>query len=229
MELSHAVRDARQAQTRDGHAEWVTTDARELVTGEATNVCPLLEQARQRMHFVSRDHRRVSGEHHVTPHSLPSCKKLQTVTHLFANQFQSGERRVPLVEVVDVDVVAQRTQQPHPADPQQHFLGNAVIVVASVQTSREPAVGFIDRLEQVKRCRAEELALERSDGDRLATDLERELDPRWLESLAGRHAIGVHHTPIFAEALDRVALIPEDPDAHDGQLGITRSLHRVTR
>ena len=70
-----------------------------------------------------RPHRRLSRGAELRPRRL----------HELSNPLQGQERGVALVEVAHRGLDPQRLQRPHPADPEDHLLPEAHLLVAAVQ------------------------------------------------------------------------------------------------
>ncbi len=148
-----------------------------------------------------------------------------------SGELERGERRVPLVEVEDAGLDAERVQHAYGADPEEAVLAEPRERVALVEARGDPAV---DRVVLVE-LRVEEV--ERHAADLRAPDVEGDLAAEERERQPQRRAVGRSHLdrrevlgddlrpvlvlePVPVDALLEVALPVEEADAdhRDGEV-----------
>ena len=83
--------------------------------------------------------RRVGGEE-ITRSCDRQCdlEGLPSLFHEVAGTFQNGERRVPFIQVTDLRLQPERSEQSPSADPEQQFLLKAQFRPAPVQLAGNP-------------------------------------------------------------------------------------------
>ena len=100
----------------------------------------LLDQGRSEM-VESRGHRRVGSEEVTRPSGRQSdLEGLPGILHEVAGAFQDGERRVPFIQVTDLGLDSQRTEQPPSADAEQQFLLEAQFRSTPIELAGNPPV-----------------------------------------------------------------------------------------
>ena len=88
-----------------------------------------------RVGFVAGRHRGVGREHHLLAHPLPGG--VQTGSCHFprlGQQLEHAERGVPLVDVIDGRIDAERTQRPYPADAEHGVLRQPDRAIAFIKS-----------------------------------------------------------------------------------------------
>ena len=95
---------------------------------------------------MSGRNRRVRGEHALIANSfdvLAAYGSAPSLLRFFPKQLQRQQRRMPFIHVVARQVgVAQGIEHAHAADPQQHFLPQPVVRIATIQCASQGAVCF---------------------------------------------------------------------------------------
>ncbi len=177
--------------------------------------------------LVARGHGRVRGEDDLLAHLPPRCGEVEIGLHAVGDQLDAGEDRVPLVEMVEVDGQVKRAQGAHPADAQEHLLGDPAVGRGVVEAAGDPAVALVDGLEEE----------EGRDGvaghaPHATLDLARghphpHAPARVGERVRGVVAPEVVRVAVGADALHGVALRPAQPHAHHGDAEVARGLHEV--
>ena len=135
--------------------------------------------------LVARGHRRVGREHDVRAQAARAARRARAAERLAAQQLEAREHRVALVEVIDVDLLAERVEQAHAADAEHDLLGEPVLDAAAVEPLGDPAVLVALGLEQVeRRC---DVALDLPGAARHLLAADRDLD-RDVDDAAARRA-----------------------------------------
>ncbi len=150
---AHAVGDPRRAQRelRDAERLAVVLRVRAAAPDERPDVEPeLLGHAGELLGRLLRRVRVVAGrDGGVRGEDRAAADRLERLLHRLPGlerrprQLQAGERRMPLVEVHDARVDAERVERPHAADAQQQVLAEPDVPVADVQPRGDPAVGEV--------------------------------------------------------------------------------------
>ena len=158
----------------------------------------------------------------------PRVFELAPRLHPVGDELESGERRMPLVEVVEVDRLVHGLERAHAADAEQHLLGDAAVGARVVEAASDPEVARVGGLEEEERRdlvprHAPHAALDFTRGD------------AHPHSGAGvGEEVGlvivplVHRPAVLADALGGVALGPAQPDADHRHPEIARRLHEVS-
>ena len=101
--------------------------------------------------FVACLDRRVGGEDDVRPDLGPGAIEALPRSHSLGDELQTREHRVPFIEVVDIWRNSERAQGAHAPDSQHDLLGYPLVLRASVEAPRDPAILLLRRFEQVER------------------------------------------------------------------------------
>jgi len=234
-----AVHEAGEAQGDVGHVHQALMAAAEALDGRR-GLGP--EDARGLLHgeaVVAGRNRGVGGEDALLPHRLVvALLRLgeRPAAQLLLEQGHGQQRGVPLVQVVDVDLVAQRLQHAQAADAEHDLLGEAVVGVSAIEMVGEHAVGRIVDLE---------VGVEQVDGDDVPGDalhvvapgaqmhrpaFDRDRDARALLGqallrLPALRLLGLVAVPV--QRLAEVALAVHQRDRSERQRGVGGRAHRV--
>src|SRR5687767_2885259 len=91
-----------------------------------------------------------------------------------AQELETGERRVALVEVMVVDMDAECLEGAHAAYAEHDLLSDAIVAVARVKSSRDPAIFLVYRFEKVERNVV--VSIDPKDGERYGFAVDRDFD-----------------------------------------------------
>ena len=199
-----------------------------------------LEERPRLIRLVPCRYGRMRREHAPLPCRGESVVERLARSDAPGGELERGERRVPLVEVEDAGLDAQRVERADGADPEQAVLAEPRERVALVEARGDPAV---DRIVLVQ-LRVEEV--QRHTADLRAPDVEGDLAAEERERQPERRAVGPRHLhrgqvlgddlrPVLVleavpvDALLEVALPVEEADADHRDGEVACLLEDVTR
>src|SRR5215468_795890 len=104
--------------------------------------------------------------------------------------------------MVDVDLDAERAEEPHAADAEDDLLRDAVLGAAAVEPPRDPAIALVDRLEEIERREPGLVDAPRGERHLTAAHVHGDGDLGGREPGARRRRKLVPHRAALADALD---------------------------
>ena len=229
VQLRHAVAVLRQLQRQHGHAEgflpigFILAAKREqFVAAEAKSIGVVAEEPHEEARLESivalRDGRVRREDGGLTDVGTGFVKRDATVDKA-ADALQSAERGVPFVEVIHRRLDAELVQCDEAAEPEEHFLPDAIHLIATVEVMRELPIGGLVGgqvgVEQVQIRAADghlpDLGLHLGVADRNRDGLLCIRDRDRAEVVA---RVEDTHLAVELDLLPVVAVSPEHADAH---------------
>ncbi len=183
------------------------------------------------MRLVAREHGRVRRKDDLLARRVHGVVQLHPVGRLLADQLDGREQRVALVEVVQVDLDAERPQRADAADAEDDLLRDARLARTAVKVRRRVGLGVARQVgvEQVQRGVAEGLGLPDLHAHVVALDGDGHLDAGVLDHVGAVRVgpEGVRGRPVGVDRLADIALPPQDAQPDERQAGVVRPLEVV--
>jgi hypothetical protein len=145
-----------------------------------------------------------------------------------AQELEARKDRVALVEVIDVDALAEGLKQADAADPEENLLSEAIFHTATVEALRDPTVFVALGLDEVERRRDVAVDIPGPARHALATDCDFDPHIDTAQRVARRLGIVVLDSRV-TDDLTGVPLVPEQADTGQRDLQVADRLHVVAR
>src|SRR5688572_25227042 len=134
VQAAHAIDCPAAVYSQVSHVEWLrcvvrvlASQCQQIVEGNAERLCGMLAQVLpdegRRKAVKSGCHGRVSCKKIARPgDGQRDLKGTPRLCHVTSGAFQDGKGRMPFIQVTDLRLDAQRTEQSPAADPKEQFL-----------------------------------------------------------------------------------------------------------
>src|ERR1044072_5227389 len=248
---AHAVRRAAHAQRQRRQAEQLfvvallhAAEVKKLVAREPERVPvaraeALLDESCEEL-VVAGGNRRVRRERAALAHTARGLLKLDARLGQLARQLKGKEGRVSFIEMEDVRLNLQLSEQTHAADAQDHLLHTARLAVAAVEVAGDEAVNLVValpvRVEQVER-HAPDLDTPSLHAHVAATNEEVDADGLAVTATYKMHRqiadvyllVRLLLPAVAAQVLTEVAVMIEQADGDKRKAQVARRLQVVAR
>ena len=242
VELGDAVDALGHAEGKHGHADRAAARVLSTELGEALlREAGVAKRAAERLpaHLgvvavVAGGNGRVRREDRGLAHALHGLVERHAAGHELREALQSGERRVPLVQVEDSGLLLQLAERKDAADAEQHLLAHAELGLALVEGLREETIALAVlgdvRVEEIQRDAAHlklpDLGAHHVAADR-AVDVRARVHHREALEVVAR--VQDARGAVAAEFLQVIALPVQEADADERDAQVGGALQVVAR